>query len=214
MKLGIDEAGKGCIIGPLVMGAVLIDPEKEALLKSIGVKDSKLLTPEKREELFEQVKSIADRFEIVEISPRDIDLAVFATNLNWLEADHQARFINLMKPTHVVIDCPSPNIRAFKEYVFERIDHKEILITCEHKADVNHVVVGAASILAKVTRDRAIENIKNKIGCDFGSGYLTDEKTQEFLKKHYKKYAYLFRQSWKPYKKIIEGIHQKSLGDF
>ena len=87
-------------------------------------------------------------------------------------------------------------------------------LVLEHKADLNYPVVSAASILAKVTRDAEIEKIKKEIGVDFGSGYMSDPRTSEFLKKNYKKYPEIFRKSWAPYQKIIGAKSQKNLSDF
>ena len=84
----------------------------------------------------------------------------------------------------------------------------------EHKADVNHLVVAAASIIAKVIRDRSMEHLRQTIGIDMGSGYMSDPKTVEFLQKYYEEHAHLFRQQWQPYQDIIEGKKQKRLGEF
>jgi len=84
----------------------------------------------------------------------------------------------------------------------------------EHKADLNHLVVAAASIIAKVIRDRSIEKLKKKIGIDFGSGYMTDPKTKDFLEKYHDQYPSLFRRRWESYKDVEERKKQKTLGEF
>ncbi|MDO8510562.1 MAG: ribonuclease HII, partial [Nanoarchaeota archaeon] len=84
----------------------------------------------------------------------------------------------------------------------------------EHKADVNYLPAAAASIVAKVIRDRHIEHLKKEIGIDFGSGYMSDPKTQDFLKKYYKKHPDLFRKSWQSYKNVENAAKQKKLGEF
>lgn len=211
---GIDEAGRGPVIGPLVMCGLLIkEKENESLIK-LGVKDSKLLTKERREFLFDKIKNVADGFEIAILNPEEIDKAVSnhdGLNLNKLEARKSAEIINKLFPDKVIIDAPSNNIMKYRDYLLRFIKNKNIQIVLEHKADFNYVVVGAASILAKVTRDREIEKIKIGIGIDFGSGYMSDQKTVEFLEKHYEDYSYIFRKSWFPYREIINKKFQRKL---
>jgi len=215
MIVGIDEAGRGPVIGPLVICGVLIDEKDEIKLKNIGVKDSKLLSPKQREELFEKVKSAVKKYEILIIQPENIDAAVESQelNLNWLEAEVSAQIINKLKPEKAILDCPSTNTKAYSDYLRKKINI-DIEIVAEHKADVNYPVVSAASILAKVTRDSEIEKIKKKIGVNLGSGYPSDEITQNFLKKNWDKYPEIFRKSWSTYKKVAEAKDQRALGDF
>lgn len=213
---GVEEAGRGPVIGPLVMCGVLIDAKDEAKLRSIGAKDSKLLTPKTREILFDQIKGMVKDYKIIIIPPADVDKVLLSkdSNLNWLEADVSAEIINALKPDKAVLDCPSPNIPAYKAYVKKKLDNKKVVIIAEHKADVNYPVVSAASILAKVTRDREIEKLKKKIGIDFGSGYPADERTKEFLKKYYKDFPDIFRKTWSSYKRVAGVKNQKKLGEF
>ena len=214
---GIDEAGRGPVIGPLVMCGILIKEEDEEKLVKLKVKDSKLLTKKKREYLFDKIKYISDKYEIISIFPEEIDSAVNnhdGLNLNKLEARKTADIINLLKPDKAIVDAPSNNIKSYKQYLFELIKNKNIELVLEHKADLNYPVVSAASILAKVTRDNEIEKIKKEIKIDFGSGYMTDPKTVDFLEKNYEKYPDLFRKSWAPYQRKLNGKFQKSLEAF
>ncbi|MBS3132216.1 ribonuclease HII [Candidatus Woesearchaeota archaeon] len=218
MKIcGIDEAGRGPLIGPLVMCGVLIGEKDEAKLKAIGVKDSKLLLPEKREELFEKIKDIVKGFELIEIQPEEIDNAVNGKgglNLNRLEARKSAEIINALNPEKAIIDAPSNNIEVYKGYFSKFVKNKKIKLVFEHKADFNYPVVAAASVLAKVTRDRAIESIKKKIRKDFGSGYMSDPKTVKFLEENIGRYPELFRKSWMPYMEMKGKKLQSKLDDF
>ncbi|MBL7100902.1 MAG: ribonuclease HII [Nanoarchaeota archaeon] len=91
---------------------------------------------------------------------------------------------------------------------------KKTELILEHKADLNHPVVAAASILAKVTRDNEIEKIKQDIKIDFGSGYPSDPITKEFLEKNHRKYSKIFRKSWSSYKEILNKKFQKKLEGF
>lgn len=212
---GIDEAGRGCIIGSLVICGVTIDEGQEQELKAAGARDSKLLTPAQRQTIYNKIIKIAKGYHCEIIPPAEIDLAVLSdfTNLNWLEADKGAKIVEKLKPDHVIMDCPSPNTKAFKEYISERLSSKPSLV-CAHHADATFVVVGAASIIAKVTRDRLIEEIKKEIGIDFGSGYMTDPKTTDFLEGFYDKYPDIFRKSWEPYRKMAMGRAQTDLNKY
>lgn len=212
---GIDEAGRGPVIGPLVTAGVVIDAQDEPKLKKLGVKDSKLILPKKREELFDKLVKMVKRYEIVVLEPKDIDAALIDpdTNLNWLEADTTAEVINKLKPEKVIVDCPSNNIAEYSDYIKKKLNVDCELIA-EHKADLNHLVVGAASILSKVTRDRAIQEIKKQVGQDIGSGYPADPVTKQFILDNYDKYPKIFRKTWQTYKNVVASKHQKGLDEF
>ena len=214
---GIDEAGRGPVIGPLVMCGLLVKEEDEKKLVKLQVKDSKLLTRERREFLFDKIKDVSYKYEIIIINPDEIDHAVNnhdGLNLNRMEARKSAEMINLLNPDKAIIDAPSNNIKNYTQYLLNYVKNKKIELILEHKADVNYPVVSAASILAKVTRDNEIEKIKKKIRIDFGSGYMTDPKTIDFLEKYYEEYPDLFRKSWFPYQDILNKKFQKKLEDF
>ncbi|MBW2966763.1 ribonuclease HII [Candidatus Woesearchaeota archaeon] len=213
---GIEEAGRGPVIGPLVVCGVLINEKDEAKLKQIGVKDSKLLTPKQREIMFEQIKKVVKDSKLLIAPTQEVDAALGTDymNLNKLEAQKMAEVINELKPDKVILDCPSNNIKQFVDYLKLHLKNKDVEIIAEHKADVKYLIVGAASILAKVTRDAEIKKIKEKIGIDFGSGYTSDPRTVEFLKKYWDKYPSIFRKEWISYKKVVKEKGQKSLGEF
>ena len=159
--------------------------------------------------------SIVEFFEhkIIIISPNEIDNALNdnTTNLNWLEADTSVKIINELKPKKAILDAPSNNPKKYKEYVTARTKAK---IIAEHKADSIYPVVSAASIIAKVTRDREIEKIKQKIKLDIGSGYPSDPITIKFLENNYSKYPEIIRKTWQTYKDVVNKKNQSSLKDF
>lgn len=201
------------------MAAAAIKEEDVKKLQYLGVKDSKLLSKEAREEMFKRLHEILLDFRIELIEPDAVDSALGdpQSNLNWLEAETSARLVSQLNPSIVYVDCPSRNIAAYTEYFKNKLSSgvaEQCEIVMEHKADENYPICSAASILAKVIRDRAIEHLKNEIGEDFGSGYLGDEKTRKFLEKNYDKYPEIFRKSWKPYIDLVEGKKQKRLGEF
>ncbi|HLC65964.1 MAG TPA: ribonuclease HII [Candidatus Nanoarchaeia archaeon] len=209
--LGIDDAGRGPVIGPLIIAGVLIDRDDEEKLKDMGVKDSKLLSPFARTVLYGKIVKIAKGYKAIVISPKKVDEYVAENALNWLEADAAIELIQELKPDIAIIDCPSNNIKSFSDYLGKKVD---VGIRAEHKADVLFPVVSAASIIAKVTRDMEIEKIKKEYNIDFGSGYPADPRTVQFLEKNFRnpKYGPIIRKSWAPFKKLKAG--QSKLGEF
>jgi ribonuclease HII len=203
---GIDEAGRGCVIGPLVIAGVLIKEENVSVLKRIGVKDSKLLSPKKRETLAVEIMKLAEKHVAIMLSPEEIDRAVSSGRklhkLNRLEADTMAQIINTLKPDETFVDAADVLEDRFKHHIQERLTEKTT-ITSKHKADRIFPVVSAASIIAKVKRDNEIAGLKSRFG-DFGSGYLTDPKTTVFLRRwlvNNRDYPDFIRKSWKPAKR-------------
>lgn len=209
---GIDEAGRGPVIGPLVIAIATIDETRVHLLQEIGVKDSKLLSPMQRERMFEEIKKFC-KVDLIKLEPSIIDSAVESenTNLNWLEADTGAQLLNLHHSDKAYIDCPSSNPNAYTDYLKKKLDYSPQLVV-EHKADSKYLIVGAASIIAKVTRDRAIEEIKRKYKVEFGSGYPSDPLTSAFVRENHSKYNF-FRKSWATWKNAAMP-KQKRLGEY
>ena len=199
------------------MCGLLVKEDDEKQLVKLKVKDSKLLSKIKRESLFDKIKDISYKCEIIVIGTDEVDRAVHnhdGLNLNKLEARKSADILNLLKPDKAIIDAPSNNIKSYKQYILDFIKNKKMELILEHKADLNHPIVSGASIIAKVTRDNEVEKIKRKIKIDFGSGYMSDPKTVDFLEKNYEKHQDIFRKSWLPYKDAINKKFQKKLGDF
>lgn len=213
---GIDEAGRGPVIGPMVIACCTINEDDELFLKTFGIKDSKLLNPKQREELYDVVIKKVESYKIIIIAPEEIDKALESqkSNLNILEANTSAELVNSLKMNKIILDCPSTNTNAYGNFVKNQFKDKKIEVIAEHKADVNHPIVSAASILAKVTRDREIQKLKEKFEVNFGSGYPSDPLTQEFLEKNYEKYPEIFRKTWASYKTIISKKAQKSIFDY
>ncbi len=215
MIVGIDEAGKGCVIGDLFIAGYGINEEDIGKLKKIGVKDSKLLSPKKREEIYKEIVEIG-KFILKRISVKEIDERVKnEINLNELEAKYMGEIINELKPNKVIIDCPTLNENTFRKYLDKYVKHK-CKIILENYADRNYLVVGAASIIAKVNRDKALREIEKKINWEFNNGYPNDEKVIELLnniEKHKDALPYI-RKSWMTFERIIEEKRQKKLSDF
>ncbi|NIA04237.1 MAG: ribonuclease HII [Nitrospiraceae bacterium] len=214
--LGIDEAGRGPVIGPMVMAGYALEDSEIKKLKPMGVKDSKLLSPKKREELYKELIPLHNKHKIIILPPSKIDdsLNSDTSNLNLLETTVTASIINEIRPDRVIIDCPSINEESYTRTLKKYLTHKCEIIA-EHKADLNYPIVGAASILAKVTRDREIKKIEHMIHKTIGSGYPADPRTQKFLKENYKdpKLSFIFRKTWSTYKNLIKKEKQKTLNN-
>ena len=123
-----------------------------------------------------------------------------------------AKMINSLRPELAVLDCPSPNIAAYTAYIKAQLTC-DVQLRAEHKADVNFPIVSAASIIAKVSRDKAIDKLKQELGVEFGSGYPADPVTKAFLKEHALDFPGLFRKSWQTYKNATMK-QQPTLGEF
>jgi len=198
------------------MVTLLIEEKNLHKVEDLKVKDSKLLTPKQREHLFDKILKVVKDKAITIIPPKEIDDAVNSEviNLNWLEAIKTAEMINKLKPDKALLDCPSPNTKAYAEYVRKHLKDKSIEIIAEHHAESKFPIVAASSIIAKVTRDREIEKIKKQVGADFGSGYPSDPITQKFLKENFNNYPDIFRKSWSPFKKLGKKEGQTNLSEF
>lgn len=222
--LGIDDAGRGPLIGPMILAGVLVKKEDEILLKKKGVADSKILSHPRRVELAEEIKETAQTFHIVTAYPEQIDFSIKSgINLNTLEASKTAEIINEInkgkfqkEKIKVIVDCPSVNTNAWMNTLLGFIQHPENLeVFCEHKADANYPSVSAASILAKVKREYEVELIKEKYKSlgNVGSGYPSDPFTIDFLKKHGKELenSGIFRKTWATWKALFPEKEQSKL---
>jgi len=204
---GVDDAGRGPIIGPLVIAGVLLDEKELDKLKALGVKDSKLLSPKRREHLAIDIKRIAARYCSESLSPEQIDKVVETGRklhrLNRLEADVMAKIIEALRPDVAYVDASDVLADRFKAHIIEKLTF-QVEIVSEHKADAKYPIVSAASIIAKVERDRAIQELAEKYG-DMGSGYVTDPKTIAFLERWlatHGSFPRFVRKSWKPAKEL------------
>jgi len=204
---GVDDAGRGPIIGPLVIAGVLLDDKDLSRLVDSGVKDSKRLSPRRREELAAEIKKLALKYHVAMLSPTEIDIVVETGKklhkLNRLEAQTMAKVITILKPDVAYVDASDVLADRFKQHIAENLTFK-VQIISEHKADAKYPIVSAASIIAKVERDRALSALQEKYG-NMGCGYATDPNTIKFLEKWIRKfgsYPDFVRKSWKPAKRL------------
>ena len=178
MFCGVDEAGRGSVMGPLVVGAVYV--EDDDFLKDIGVRDSKKLTPKSRERMYDRIIAESCDYSVVMASAVDIDDRRARMSLNEVELEMFREAVSKIPVTRVYADCPDVNEMSFSSSLSVRLNNTTVI--GRHKADDTYPVVSAASIIAKVTRDRMIDDISKEFGTDIGSGYPSDQQTMDFIK--------------------------------
>ncbi len=218
MICGTDESGRGPCFGPLVVAGILV--ENDAELIRIGVADSKQLTPRKREQLAPMIQKIASNYEIIVLPAADIDDLRKTMTLNELEVFVYSRIVEKLKPDVCYVDAVDVKEERFGRDILARLSYKPKMIS-EHKADEKYPIVGAASILAKVTRDEHVRKIAQglepKLGLPLGSGYPSDPVTKKFLQTWVKQFGSLpphARQSWETCQQLIRNKNTKRLDDF
>ncbi|HDD46277.1 MAG TPA: ribonuclease HII, partial [Candidatus Aenigmarchaeota archaeon] len=182
---GLDEAGRGAVIGPMVIAGVSVTGSGLKKIKALGVRDSKELAPKRREKLAKQIEKIAKDILIVKVGPCKIDnYKKEGINLNRLEAIKFAEILNYLNPHLAYIDSPENNTQRFEKMLSKMTN---VNFIAEHYADKKYPIVSAASILAKVERDKEMAKIRKKYGVR-GSGYPSDTETiawmREYLKEH------------------------------
>ena len=213
MFCGVDEAGRGPVMGPLVVGAVYVDDDMP--LRELGVKDSKKLSPKRREELYDRIIDAAEGYSIITLSAEEIDARRARMSLNMVEMEMFAEAVSRMPVTRVYVDCPDPNEEKFGNMLSVRIDNTPV--TARHKADDTYPVVSAASILAKVTRDRLIAEISEEFGENIGSGYPSDPVTIAFIEKWLKEKGCTprhTRNSWDTVKNLKSRLLVRKITDW
>lgn len=217
--LGIDDAGRGPVIGPMILAGCLIDEATEKEFKKLGIKDSKELTPKRREFLAAIIREKSETFEVVLAHPIEIDEKLTSgINLNILEALKTAEIINKINKGYnkikVIIDCPSVGISKWADFLKTKIENLSNLeVVCEHKADKNHISVSAASILAKSAREKEMDGLRKIYGEELGSGYTSDPSTIKFLEKNAQVHenSGIFRKTWETWRVTINKISQRTL---
>ncbi len=181
LLLGADEAGKGPVLGSMFVAGLVIDEEKLFDLASIGVRDSKQLAPARREALARKISSIAHDQYILEVSPQVIDELRSVMTMNDIMVRSFAQVLQRLNADRAILDAADVSEERFAERV-KNASNVSMNIIAEHKADQRHLVVSAASILAKVRRDESMRELERQHNCKMGSGYPGDPETITFLK--------------------------------
>jgi ribonuclease HII len=210
---GIDEAGRGSVIGPLVIAGISFDPTGLESIRNEGITDSKKLSVQKRETLYTKILHSAVSVFVCKISPITIDNYVNYKKLNVLESRFMTIIADNLRADKIIIDACDVKPDRFKQSILKNLTSKSVKIYCFHKADTDNLIVSAASVIAKVTRDREIKKIEETLCKKIGSGYPSDPSTKLFLKNHLfdkenKKYI---RFSWSPVKNLINECAQTKL---
>jgi len=208
---GIDEAGRGPVIGPMVMVCVVVEENLCRALTELGVRDSKTLSPSARRRVSRTIRSLATEIRTAVIEPREIDAAVegvSAKNLNDLEARIAATLIDSLKTdVHTVyVDSPDPKPERYASTIAGYLKRRRgVKVVADNDAESKYAVVAAASIIAKVERDRLVRSLERIYG-PLGSGYPSDPRTREFLERWVKEHGSLppiVRRSWKTAKRFL-----------
>ncbi|KYK23343.1 RNase HII [Thermoplasmatales archaeon SM1-50] len=218
MICGVDEAGRGPCFGPLVVAGVLV--ENDSKLVHIGVCDSKKLPPKRREQIASMIKTIASKYEIIVMPATDIDDLRKSMTLNELEVFMYSKIIEKLRPDICYVDAVDVKEERFGRDILLHLSKKPLMVS-KHKADVNYPIVGAASILAKVTRDEHVRKIAQelepKLNLPLGSGYPADPVTKQFLRTWMEQFKFLpphVRASWETCQQLLRNQKTKRLDDF
>jgi len=206
--LGVDEAGRGPVLGPLVVAGVAV--ESDVALRHMNVRDSKKLSPEKREALAPAT------WDLLVVPADEIDMMRAEMSLNDFEAKLFAQLIERLHPDTAYVDAADVDEIEFKRCV-QRELRFAVEVVSQHNADELFPVVSAASILAKVRRDREMRVIEEEIGDTIGSGYSSDPDTIAFLEKWIKKKGTLpphTRTSWDTARRLLAESRIRKLDEF
>lgn len=212
MHCGVDEAGRGSVMGPLVVGAVFVEADEP--LRTIGVKDSKKLTPKARERMYDEITSVA-RWTTVVATAADVDERRKTMSLNDVELRMFGEAVTRFPSAKVYADCPDVNEAAFARRLGALAPACEII--AKHKADDTYPVVSAASIVAKVTRDRMMDDIRAEFGTNIGSGYPSDHYTMDFIAEWIRRNGKApehVRCSWEPVRQMLSARANTKISDW
>lgn len=213
--LGIDEAGRGSFVGPLVVGGFLTTASAASRLGELGVRDSKALSPRQRGEAYRAIARVGRRFSI-SLEPAEIDRHVDHGLLNALEAHAFARIVARARADRVYVDSCDPVAERFGETV-RRLSGRPAPVVSRHEADRTIPVVSAASIVAKVRRDRALDRLRVGLGERLGSGYPSDVRTVEFVRDYLRDgppHPLWLRRSWRTMERIKPQPAARTLDTF
>lgn len=204
LSVGIDEAGRGCVIGPLVVACVAADEADRRWFWKNNVRDSKIVPGPQRDKLAQLIKERC-WFQVKVFHAPEIDIAVRdrSRTLNGLELEAMSDLLRDFLDEHAereavaLADAPSISAQHYLEKLYAASGWPDMeRLKAKHEADRTDRTVAAASLIAKSERERLIAKIKRELGVDFGCGYAHDEATREFLKVC-PKGASCVRWSWK-----------------
>jgi ribonuclease HII len=198
MKIaGVDEAGKGSVVGSMFVAGVIIEETSLRRLENMGVKDSKVILPNRRALLAVRIQKVCT-YCVHEVTAEQIDELRSIMTMNEIVVKAHARVLRKLKPDRAYVDASDVDTSRFAERV--ATESGVVSVIAEHKADKSYPIVSAASIIAKVTRDKWIKELEDRVGLKIGSGYPSDQTTIKFLRSWLREYGKLpifTRHSWK-----------------
>ncbi len=203
---GVDEAGKGAVIGSLFIAGICIDPNSMKYLQRMDLRDSKDLSRKRRELLAMRIDKVG-KIGVHEVTAGQIDELREIITMNDIVLRGHARVLQDLHPDCAYVDAADVNAERFGLEVKKRSGVGRIV--AEHNADKNRVLVSAASIIAKVRRDHSIKKLERELKCDIGSGYPSDAVTVAFLRQWFEEYDALppqTRTSWKTAQNLVKSI--------
>ncbi len=209
----MDEAGKGAVLGSLFVAGVSIDSSALKYLERMGLKDSKVLSPKRREFLSKRIEKVC-AVQLQEVTAEQIDELRAILTMNDIVVKGHAQSLRRLKPDVAFVDAADVNESRFSKRVMEESGTENVI--AEHKADLNHAIVSAASIIAKVRRDSSIKTLQSSLGVDIGSGYPSDARTITFLKNWLDERGDFppgTRRSWKTAQNLLAATLKDSKSD-
>ncbi|RZN61427.1 ribonuclease HII [Methanonatronarchaeum sp. AMET6-2] len=220
--VGVDEAGKGPVIGPMVVSGVTVTQENHnhretpSQLKNLVLKDSKKIRPEKRVEYAEKIKRLSTSHHTITVSAKQIDELRRVMTMNEIMVKAYSQLLSQMDFDVALLDAADVNEQRFADNVKRELGtDKEV--NARHGADDIYPLVSAASILAKVRRDQEIKDIERKTGEVIGTGYPHDKRTIRYIENHLKQKGRLppeTRESWKTATRLEKKHQQKNLSEY
>ncbi len=200
---GVDEAGKGSVIGSMFVAGVMIEETSLRRLEHMGVRDSKVISPNRRALLAVRIQKICN-YHVHEVTAGQIDELRRIMTMNEIVVKAHASVLRTLKPDRAYIDASDVDAGRFAERVMA--ESGVVNVIAEHKADKNHLIVSAASIIAKVARDTWIKELQKGLGLKIGSGYPSDQTTVKFLRSwllEYRQLPIFARHTWKTAQNVL-----------
>jgi ribonuclease HII len=213
--LGIDEAGRGSVLGPLVVGGFCCSDDRFPALRKTGVRDSKRLSPRRREEVYGLLPGVGELLSVT-LLPRRIDQYVARGGLNELELESFATLVRDCRPDVAYVDACDPNAERFGRRLAVLADTGTRVVS-RHKADRDFPIVSAASVVAKVRRDAALAQLRQTAGEPIGSGYPSDPETRECVERHARDGGRVppwMRRSWETVQRVKRARPARTLEGF
>lgn len=198
---GIDEAGRGPVVGPMVIACVAVEESAVEALVAAGARDSKKLSAKRRTATAEALRAIPGiRIEEEIVTPPEIDEAVRdrAMTLNGLEISRMARLIDRVRPDLVTVDLVGASAERLQISLLRLLDFP-VRVVAAAKAEDLYPATAAASIIAKTRRDALVAAIDDAYSARFGpvgSGYPGDPKTIAFVRAAGRSVEGIVRRSW------------------